>query len=74
MQDDPKLVRVMIRCPVTARAVPTGLIADPATWAARPIGLNRVSCPECEQVHVWSKTDAWLEPRMGERPTEPHEL
>lgn len=53
--------RVMIRCPVTGRAVPTGLTADPATWSARPIGLNRVSCPECKQVHAWSKKDASLE-------------
>lgn len=53
--------RVMIRCPVTGRAIPTGLTADPATWQSRPIGLNRVSCPECKQVHAWTKGDAHLE-------------
>ena len=67
MQEDPQLARVMIDCSVTGRAVPTGLAADPATWVARPIGLNRVSCPECKQVHVWSKADAWLE-RPSEEP------
>jgi hypothetical protein len=61
VQRDPDHLRVMIRCPVTGRAVPTGLTADPTTWEARPIGLNRVPCPECKQVHAWSKSDASLE-------------
>jgi hypothetical protein len=55
------LLQVMIRCPVTGRAIPTGLMADPASWNTRPIGLNRVSCPECKQTHAWSKSDAYLE-------------
>ncbi len=55
------LLRVMIRCPATGRAIPTGLTADPARWNTRPIGLNRVSCPECKQVHACSKSDAHLE-------------
>lgn len=50
-------VRVMIRCPVTGRAIPTGLTANPKTWKDRPSGLNRVSCPECNQMHAWSKKD-----------------
>ena len=54
-------LRVMIRCPVTGRSIPTGLTADPSTWAARPLSPNRVPCPECKQTHVWSKADASLE-------------
>jgi hypothetical protein len=61
MDGSPNLVRVMIPCSVTGRAVPTGLTADPAHWDARPLGLNRVGCPECKQVHAWSKADASLE-------------
>jgi hypothetical protein len=53
--------RVMIQCSVTGRAVPTGLMADPVTWDARPIGLNRVACPHCKQFHAWSKNDVSLE-------------
>jgi hypothetical protein len=53
--------RVMIRCKLTGRAIPTGLTADPATWGARPIGLNRVACTDCKQFHAWSKHEAWLE-------------
>ena len=54
-------VRVMIRCPVSGDPTPTGMVADPNTWDARPIGLNRVSCPVCKQTHAWSKKDAFLE-------------
>jgi hypothetical protein len=60
---DPNQQRVMIRCSVTGRAVPTGLTADPATWDARAIGLNRVACTDCKQFHAWSKNDASLEPQ-----------
>jgi hypothetical protein len=58
---DVNLLRVMIRCPMTGRTISTGLAADPATWDTRPIDLNLVPCPECEQVHTWSKSDASLE-------------
>jgi hypothetical protein len=61
MADGPNQFRVMIRCPVTRRGIPTGLMAEAATWHQRPIGLNRVSCPECKQVHAWCKRDAHLE-------------
>ena len=54
-------VRVMIRCPINGNPVATGLVADPKTWNARPIGLNRVACPVCKQSHAWSKKDAFLE-------------
>jgi hypothetical protein len=39
----------------------TGLMADPNTWEARPIGLNRALCPACKQSHAWNKKDAFLE-------------
>jgi hypothetical protein len=58
---DPNLRRVMIRCPVTGRAVPATLTTDPATWDIRPIDLYRGSCPDCKQIHAWSKKDASLE-------------
>jgi hypothetical protein len=37
------------------------MTADPKTWPARPIGLNRALCPACKQSHAWSKKDAFLE-------------
>jgi len=65
MRSDMLSSRVMIRCPVTGRTVPTGLTADPRTWKDRPIGLNRMPCPECKQTHAWSKNDAYLEHSGG---------
>jgi len=61
MSKDDDMVRVMIRCPVNGDPIPTGLMADPKFWSARPIGLNRVLCPVCKQSHAWNKKDAFLE-------------
>jgi hypothetical protein len=55
------LLPVMIQCSVIGRIVPTGLTADPVTWFARPVGIHSVVCPECKQVHAWTKGDAHLE-------------
>jgi hypothetical protein len=55
----------MIGCPVTGRAIPNGLAVDPTCWETCPIGLNQVSCPECKQLHAWSKGDAHLEGSGG---------
>jgi hypothetical protein len=60
-QIDMPPARVMIRCPVKGSPIATGLVADPKAWDARPIGLNRVACPACKQLHAWSKQDAFLE-------------
>jgi hypothetical protein len=59
------LLQVVIRCPVTGREIATGLTADPKTWKDRHIGLNRVSCPACKQIHAWSKGDATLSKGAG---------
>jgi len=68
MREDSNQIRVLIQCPVTGRAVPTGIRADPATWSTRPIGLNKMSCPDCKQVHAWSKKDATLDSPTLEPP------
>jgi hypothetical protein len=61
VHDETELVRVMIRCQATNRAVATGLETIPETWNERPIGMNKLTCPECRRVHVWKKNDAYLE-------------
>jgi 4-hydroxy-3-methylbut-2-en-1-yl diphosphate synthase IspG/GcpE len=64
-QTDGSKVRVMIRCSITGDTIETGLMADPQSWNARSIGLNRVACPACKQSHAWSKKDAFLEASPG---------
>ena len=62
---DGSKVRVMIRCSITGEAIATGLMADPASWDARPIEVNRALCPACKQSHALSKKDAFLEGSGG---------
>jgi hypothetical protein len=62
--DETELVRVMIRCHATKRAVATGLETTASAWKDRPVGINKVSCPECRRVHAWTKSDAYLEQRI----------
>ena len=57
--------RVLIRCPATKRPVPTGLEMDTAAFAAE-LGDRFVSCPHCQQTHLWTKAMAWLEADAGD--------
>ena len=61
LHDESELVRVMIRCEATDRAVATGLETVPSAWTDRPVGINKLTCPECRRVHAWTKRDAYLE-------------
>jgi hypothetical protein len=65
MSDDAEAVRVMIRCHTTGRAVATGVETVPRAWRDRPLGINKVSCPACNGIHAWSKSDAYLEGSFG---------
>ncbi len=55
------MARIVIRCRTTGHVVPTGLEADPQSWAERQLGDNRALCPACKVTHAWSKADAWLD-------------
>jgi hypothetical protein len=57
---------VMIRCPVTGRAVSTAIETDPATFRKLPAVAGRMRCPACERDHAWTISSAWLagEPRL----------
>ena len=51
----------MITCPVTGRAVRTGIRVEKdevfETMEAKRVEL---SCPDCGGTHVWSKSDSFL--------------
>jgi hypothetical protein len=51
---------VMIRCPNTGRAIPTGLVADRVTFNSAPVFFARVNCPICRTEHEWFAKEAWV--------------
>lgn len=54
--------RVMIRCPATGMAIPTGLAAANASDFARtPVFIARVACRHCRGEHEWFAREAWVE-------------
>ena len=57
---------VMIRCPVTGRAVSTAIETEPTTFRKLPTVAGRMHCPACEHDHTWTISSAWLagEPRL----------
>ncbi len=57
---------VMIRCPVTGRAVSTAIDTEPVTFRNLPPVAGRMHCPACERDHTWTASSAWLagEPRL----------
>lgn len=50
---------VMIRCPKTGAAVPTGIGMDWESFKFVTMEGNQVGCPSCGQMHTWDKKDAF---------------
>lgn len=57
---------VMIKCPVTGRAVSTAIEVEASVFRKLPKVAARMLCPACGQDHVWSTSSAWLagEPKL----------
>jgi len=58
--------QIMIRCPVTRRAISTGLHADRSSFARMPVFIARAHCPHCRVQHEWFARDAWVEDARGD--------
>ena len=59
---------VMIRCPRTGRAMPTGITIDRESFRRRPVFYSRTHCAACQTDHTWFAQDAWVhEPRLVDR-------
>jgi hypothetical protein len=54
------MARVMMKCPATGQGVFTCQRMKPAEFEALTQELG-FRCPACQEIHHWSKTDAWLE-------------
>jgi hypothetical protein len=53
--------RLMIRCPKTGKAVPTGIAMDPASYVSADLESNVTRCPYCGEGHRWSKEQVFWE-------------
>ena len=51
---------VMIKCPETGRTIPTGIVADRASFHATPVFFARAYCPYCRTEHEWFAPQAWV--------------
>jgi hypothetical protein len=52
---------VMIKCPITGRDVPTGIVLSPSEFERATLEGNVVRCPECGRIHSWTRADARLD-------------
>ena len=51
---------VLIRCPITGRAVSTAIETEPSVFRKLPNVVAHMWCPLCGQNHVWTVSSAWL--------------
>jgi hypothetical protein len=56
---------VMVKCPETGRAIPTGITIDRESFQRSPVFFRRTRCPICNTEHAWFAREAWVdEPRV----------
>ena len=56
---------VMIKCPQTGRAIPTGIKADRESFRRSAAFFARTHCSICQTNHDWFAKEAWVyEPRV----------
>jgi hypothetical protein len=51
---------VMIKCPQTGRAIPTGIIADRESFRCSAVFFARTHCAICQTNHEWFAKEAWV--------------
>jgi hypothetical protein len=59
--------RIMTKCPTTERDVPTVYRMSQSQLDALE-GEFAFRCPICEEVHRWTRDDAWVEPGQARAP------
>jgi hypothetical protein len=54
--------KIMIRCPIVGRAIPTGLTTEMVRFDTIDSNLEiPLRCPACLKVHKWKPRDAWID-------------
>jgi hypothetical protein len=62
------MAALMIRCPMTGRAVSTQIETEPSVFRRLPKVTAQMRCPLCGEDHVWTTGEAWLaEPTLVPR-------
>jgi len=64
---------VMIKCPVTGKAVSTAIETEASSFRRLPKVAAHMRCPACGRDHEWTVSSAWLsgEPRLvAKRPVQ----
>jgi len=51
---------ILIRCPTTKSYVFTGLMMDHAAFFESDLKGRRLLCPDCGEIHSWTRKDAWI--------------
>jgi hypothetical protein len=51
---------IMIRCPVHAVTLSTGLSTDTVQFESLPDCAIPMHCPACQTTHFWRPRDAWV--------------
>jgi hypothetical protein len=52
---------VMVKCPQTGHAIPTGIETDRESFGRRAVFFSRTRCPLCRTDHAWFAREAWVE-------------
>ena len=51
---------VMVKCPQTGHAIPTGIKTDRESFGRRAVFFSRTLCPICRTDHDWFAREAWV--------------
>jgi hypothetical protein len=52
---------IMVKCPQTGRAIPTGIKSDRETFLRSIVFYGNTHCPVCRTDHNWFAREAWVE-------------
>ena len=52
---------VMVKCPQTGRAIPTGIQTNHENFQRNPVFFRRTPCPICHIDHAWFAREAWVD-------------
>jgi len=64
----PVVMRILVRCPSTARLFVTGLTTKGNSFARIKVADNKLSCAHCGKVHPWTQENVVLARATGVRP------